>query len=178
MAVVYAFAGRMGSGKTTLTKALAKAVGCKRASFGDYVRHVVKGRGLKQTRENLQKIGTELLEQDRLGFCSEVLYHSGWTPGEPLVIDGLRHAETIELIQQLVSPLRLKIVYIKVDDGIRLERLSARGEGERDALSVAESHTSEQQVGTILAQRADLTIDGGGSIQESTRKIVEWIQNQ
>jgi dephospho-CoA kinase len=177
MAVVLAFAGRMGSGKTTLTTAVAEALGCKRASFGDYVRHVVKTRGLEQTRENLQTTGTELLEQDRPGFCSNVLRHSGWIPGEALVIDGLRHAETIDLIRRLVSPLRLRIVYLEIDDDTRLERLKARGEGEREALSLAEAHSSEQQVTSILAKRADLTIDCGDSVEESVRRVAEWVQN-
>jgi dephospho-CoA kinase len=178
MAAVLAFAGRMGSGKTTLTIALAEVLGCKRASFGDYVRNVVKARGLEETRENLQKIGTGLLEQDRLGFCSEVLRHAGWEPGEGLVLDGLRHAETIDLLRQLVSPLTFKIVYLEIDDGIRLERLGARGEGEREALSLAEAHSSELQVTTVLARLADLTIDSGSSVQETVRRVVEWAQNQ
>jgi dephospho-CoA kinase len=178
MAAVLAFAGRMGSGKTTLTTALVQALGYRRASFGDYVRHVVKGRGLEQTRENLQTIGTELLEQDRLGFCSAVLQHAGWEPGEALVIDGLRHAETIDLIGQLVSPLVVKIVFLEIDDDIRLERLRARGDGTRESLTLAEAHSSEQQVTSILARRADLTIDNGDSVQESVRRVVQWVQNQ
>jgi len=178
MASVLALAGRIGSGKTTLTTALARVLECKRASFGDYVRHVVMTRGIEPTRENLQKIGTELLEQNRLRFCSEVLHHSGWTPGEALVIDGLRHAETIDLIQQLVSPLRLRIVYLEIDDDIRLERLGARGEGEREALFLAEAHSSEQQVTSILARQADLTIDSAAPVRECVRRVVEWAQNQ
>ena len=178
MVAVLAFAGRMGSGKTTLTTALARAFGCKRASFGDYVRHVVKARGFEQTRENLQKIGTELLEQDRLRFCSDVLHHAGWTPGEALVIDGLRHAETISLIRQLVSPLGLRIIFLEIDDDIRLERLEARGDGEREALSLAEAHSSEQQVISVLARQADLIIDSGDSVQESVRRVVEWARCQ
>jgi hypothetical protein len=133
---------------------------------------------LEQTRENLQTIGTELLEQDRFGFCSAVLDHAGWTPGEALVIDGLRHAETIDLIRHLVSPLSLKIIYLDIDEDIRQERLRARGEGAREALSLVESHSSEQQVTSILAGRADLTIDGGNSIQESVNKLLAWIPNQ
>jgi dephospho-CoA kinase len=178
MAMVLAFAGRMGSGKTTLTTALAEALGCRRASFGDYVRHVVKALSLEQSRENLQRIGTELLEQDRLAFCNKVLLHSGWKPGDALVLDGLRHAETVDLMRQLVSPLMLKIVYIEIDDDIRLKRLEARGEGEGEALALAQAHSSEQQVTSILAELADLTVDGSEPVQESVRRIVEWSQNQ
>jgi dephospho-CoA kinase len=178
MAAVFAFAGRMGSGKTTLTTALAEALGCRRASFGDYVRHVVNARGMEQTRENLQRIGTELLEQDRLAFCNRVLLYSGWKPGDALVLDGLRHAETIDLIRQLVCPLMLKIIYLEIDDDIRLKRLEARGEGEGEALVLAEAHSSERQVTSILAGQADLTIDSSEPVQESVRRIVEWSQNQ
>ena len=178
MAAVLAFAGRMGSGKTTLTTALAEALGCRRASFGDYVRHVVKARGIEQTRENLQKIGTQLLEEDRLAFCNSVLLHSGWKPGDTLVLDGLRHAETFAWIRQLVCPLLLKIVYLEIDDDIRLKRLEARGEGEGRSLDLAEAHSSEQQVTSILAGQADLTIDSGKPTQECVRRIVEWSQNQ
>ena len=178
MAAVLAFAGRIGSGKTTLTTALAEALGCKRASFGDYVRYVVNARGMPATRENLQRIGTDLLEHDKLVFCDAVLRYSGWTPGTSLVIDGLRHAETIDLICQLVSPLKFRIVYLEIDEDTRLERLGLRGEGGREALSLAESHSSEQQVISILARRADLIVDGGNSIQESVHRIVEWIRSQ
>ena len=178
MAIVLAFAGRMGSGKTALTTALAQALGCRRASFGDYVRHIVKARGIEQTRENLQTVGTDLLEKDRLAFCKEVLSHSGWTSGDALIIDGLRHAETIDLIRQLISPLKLKIVYIEIDEDVRLKRLGARGEGERETLILAEAHSSEQQVASVLAQLADLTIDGGDPVHESVRSVEKWIQNQ
>jgi len=176
MAFALAFAGKIGSGKTALTTALAQALECKRASFGDYVRQVVESRALEQTRENLQRIGTEILEHDRFAFCDAVLRHAGWKRGDGLLIDGLRHLETIDPLQQLVDPARLKLVYIEISDGTRLERLQARGEGNPDALAVAEAHSSEKQVAGILAPRADLIVDGGDPIYENVRRVLEWLR--
>ena len=172
-----AFAGKIGSGKTTLTTALAAEIGCKRASFGDYVRYVVDQRGLEQTRENLQNIGTEVLELDRRIFCTNVLQHVGWRRGDSIVIDGLRHSETIDLLQELVSPAKLKIIYVTIDDDIRLDRLGVRGDGDRRALTTAESHSSEKQVNSVLAYRADLVIDGGMPIADNVRRIIDWVKD-
>ena len=175
MAFALAFTGKIGSGKTTLTTALARELGCRRASFGDYVRHVVNRLGLDENRENLQRVGTELLERDRLEFCGAVLSHSGWTAGESVVLDGLRHEETIEPIQGIVQPAHLEIIFVEIDEQTRLNRLGIRGDGDRRALSLADSHSSEGQVSFILAQRADLIVRGDDPVEANIEYIKNWI---
>jgi dephospho-CoA kinase len=177
MSIVLAFAGKIGSGKTTVTKALAAVLRCQRVSFGDYVRDVVSQRGLAQTRETLQLVGTELLERDLRGFCREVLVSCGWKSGEMLMIDGLRHAETIEPIRQIVKPADLKIVFLALDDQIRRERLVLRDNGDEAAITRAEDHSSERQVG-FLAERADLVIQGSQPVSEIVGQITKWIKCQ
>lgn len=178
MTLVLAFAGKIGSGKTALSGAVSEALGWRRASFGDYVRHVVSGRGLMETRENLQRIGTELLEADMFEFCRRVLTHSGWSNGEPLIIDGLRHAETAPLISQIVEPAEMRIIYIDIDQQSRLNRLTRRGEGDPLLLTLAEQHSSELQVGSILRGMADLILDGRRPIPESTASVLQWVKKQ
>jgi dephospho-CoA kinase len=178
MKAVLAFAGKIGSGKTALTTALAHKLGCKRASFGDYVRHVVNSRGLRETRETLQRVGTELLEEDMYRFCGAVLRHAGWIPGETLMLDGLRHAETIDPLQRLVHPLALKIVYLEIDDETRLRRLGLRGGGDRATLSSAERHSSELQVATKLAVEADLVINGVDTIESNVCRVLDWMEHR
>ena len=126
MPQVIAFAGKIGSGKTTITKSLADALAWPRASFGDYVRKVVHERGLKETREILQSVGTEILRADPPGFCNSVLASSGWEPGQSLLIDGLRHVETIEIIGRLTQGAPLRIVFVRIGEKARLRRLEER----------------------------------------------------
>jgi dephospho-CoA kinase len=127
MAIVVAIAGKIGSGKTTITKSLAKLLQWPRAGFGDYVRAVARKRGESQAREHLQELGTQLLRNDPREFCKAVISSAEWRPGEGLIIDGLRHAETIGIIRELVSPAVLKIVLISVPEETRFQRLKERG---------------------------------------------------
>lgn len=170
-----AFAGKLGSGKTTVTRSLAEALGWPRAGFGDYVREAVSRQGLEGTRENLQKIGSQLLNKDPEQFCASVLLSCGWKAGHNLIIDGLRHVETIEIIRRLAYPAALKIVFISVSESTRLERLQRRGECD---VATADRHSSEQQVGSAVYSRADLVIDGDRPLGSIIVELTEWIRNQ
>src|SRR5687768_882062 len=97
-------AGGIGSGKTELSKALVAKLGWRRAAFGDYVRTVAHDRGLGDERDVLQQLGETLLKQDAAGFCRAVLANAEWRQGEPLVLEGVRHAEVLELIRTIVAP--------------------------------------------------------------------------
>lgn len=178
MAIAIAVAGRIGSGKTTVTKSVALSLGWPRASFGDYVRAVAKERGLPQTRTQLQELGTSLLRSDPPQFCAAVLHHSGWRLGENLIIDGLRHAETIPIIRGLVAPAPLKIVLISVPEETRLKRLAARGDGDKDSVASVEAHSSEQQVASALGDFADFIVNGDHSVEAVAQGLCEWIRNQ
>ena len=178
MPLAVAIAGRMGSGKTTLALAISTAFGWPRASFGDYVRSEVMKRGLSLSRNNLQVIGTELLEADVPLFCSRVLAGSGWRPGQGLVIDGLRHSETIDPICKLIYPLPLKIVLIEVDDLIRKARLAQKGESGEIAVREADAHSSEKQVATTFERLADLIVDGSQTPGSIFKEVAEWIGEQ
>jgi dephospho-CoA kinase len=178
MPLVVAFTGKIGTGKTTITKSLAEALGWPRASFGDYVRKVVREQGLPETRYNLQRVGTKLLRSDARGFCNSVLSSCGWSPGQSLIIDGLRHAETIGIIRGIVEPASLKIVFVSVPDATRLKRLRERGEGNMGTVQDAERHSSEQQVNSVLRSSADLMIEGDKPVGTIIRQLAEWVNDQ
>jgi dephospho-CoA kinase len=173
-----AFAGKIGSGKTAVSIALAKTLGWSRSSFGDYVRVQTQERGLPTNRHNLQLVGTELLRDDIRSFCHSVLRSSGWTKGHNLVIDGLRHVETIEIIRELVHPAKLRIIFVDVSDATRIQRLRQGRLDEYDGLAKAESHSSEQQVVAIRQSWADLIVDGEKPIQAIIEELSTWLTQQ
>lgn len=177
MASVIAFAGKIGSGKTAISTAVSRELGYKRASFGDYVRHIASARGLELTRETLQSVGTELLQADTFEFCRNVLAYSGWFGGEPLVIDGLRHVETIPVLNQLLGPTKLQIVYMEIDEQSRFERLGICGESQLARLSLVDAHSSEQQLAS-LHDIADLIVDSRKPIEDCVGSVLEWMAKQ
>ena len=169
-----AFAGKLGSGKTTVTRSLAEVLEWPRAGFGDYVREAARKQGVEGTRENLQAVGSQLLDSDPGAFCASVLLGCGWKAGQNLIIDGLRHVETIEIIRKLVFPAALKIVFISVPEPTRLERLRQRGESD---VVTAERHSTEQQVSSAVYSCADLVIDGNRPLRSIVAELTEWIAN-
>jgi dephospho-CoA kinase len=178
MVMAVTFAGKIGSGKTTITKSLAKTLGWPRVGFGEYVRSVARERGEPQTRKHLQELGTRLLADDPHQFCKAVLLSAEWRRGESLIIDGLRHVETIEIIREFVSPAILRIVLLSVPEQARIRRLKERGEGDALTIVEVEAHSSEQQVASGLSAFADLSIDGDKKNDAVVSEIAAWIRNQ
>jgi len=174
--VVVAFAGGIASGKSTLSMGIANTLGWARVSFGDYIRHVARSRGLECSREALQNVGSALIAQGWDEFCRSVLMQGGWEPGQPLIIDGIRHTEAVAVLRQLVAPSELLLVFIALDDRTREVRMRQRGVADPEKLRRVEEHPTEVQVRTVLPDMADLTVDGSRSTEDLLREIVIWIQ--
>ena len=174
--LVICFAGRIGSGKSTLSSEVAKSLGWRRASFGDYLRTLAKSSGLDDnSREVLQYLGASLIEKGVDDFCRAVLTHYGWNAGEPLIIDGIRHAEVVESLRKLVAPLELRMVFLDVEDEQRLKRLKAQDERTIENLALVERHVTEQQVKDLLPDLADLRLSSNRPVSELVSTLVNWI---
>jgi dephospho-CoA kinase len=177
MPQVIAFAGKIGSGKTTITKSLADALGWSRASFGDYVRKVVRERKLEESRVVLQRVGTELLRADPRDFCRLVLVTAGWRAGQDLLIDGLRHEETIEIIRQLTQAETVQVVFVRISEEVRLGRLVGYEESDPSCRAIVEAHSSEAQVTSNLAKSANFAVDNDGPLPGTISEILKWIDS-
>lgn len=174
--LVLAFAGKIGSGKSTLSIQVAKALGWKRASFGDYIRTVARSEGLGESREILQELGSSLVKNPK-DFCRAMLAHFQWEAGEPLVIDGVRHAEIAEALRVIVAPIELRMIYLEVDEEIRLQRIREEDAAEAvpERMNRIESHSTEEQVSSRLPGLADLTVSVNRPADVVAREIVNWV---
>ena len=173
--LVLGFAGKIGSGKSTLSAEVAKALGWHRASFGDYLRNFAKSQGFDESREVLQELGASLVAKGTDEFCKAVLTHFQWNAGEPLVVDGIRHAEVVESLRRVVAPLELRLVFLEVNDNKRLERLRRIDQNMAQHMDLVESHSTEEQVKEGLAELADLHLSGDRPVSELVSTVVNWI---
>ena len=173
---VIAFAGPIGSGKSTVSVAIAEALGLSRASFGDHVRSVAKQRGLTQDRETLQLIGSELIENGWGPFCKAVLSQAGWKKGDSIIVDGIRHSEAIEALRQMTAPLKFILFFISIEEEDRQSRLMSKGIIDKREKSKVESHSTEAQVNS-LRSKASLVLDGTQPILELVRQIIGFISS-
>ncbi len=156
--IAAAFAGRIGTGKSSLSIALAADMHWKRASFGDFVRSIAEERGVVNSRHNLQEIGAELESSDAFAFCRDVLNFAGWISGEPVVIDGIRHVRVLEIVRELIAPIPLLFVYLDGEEQSRKARLLRRDGVDGASFVDAESHSTERDVASRLPELADLRL--------------------
>lgn len=158
--LVICFSGRIGSGKTSITEALAKALAWPRAGFGDYLRTLVAEQGADpDSREALQNLGQTLVDSDPDGFCRSVLHSVSFRPGGDLVLDGIRHVDVLSRIRGLVAPSHTFLIHLAVDDASARQRTENRPGSILD-MARAEAHRVEADLRTFLPAVADRTVDG------------------
>ena len=173
--VVVAFAGPIGSGKSTLSGQVSCRLGWPLASFGAYVRKAAQAYGCDKSRKDLQLTGDFFIDRGWKAFCEEVLADANWRPGSSLVVEGIRHVEALEMLKGIVIPSKLCLVYVSLGDRERKTRLKATSNDEHLKLEEFELHPTEQQVRTTLFARADLVVDNSHPVDKVTDEIVSWI---
>jgi cytidylate kinase len=173
--MIVAFAGGLGSGKSTLSSSVATALGWPRTSFGTYVRSVAAVRELPDDREALQELGAELMRTiGPDGLTEATLKTVGWNSGDDIVLDGVRHEAVLEAVCSLAPCI---FVFIAVSRPVRAERLALEGRLDDD-LAHVEQHSTEAEVESRLRPRADLVLDGTGSVEVLTAKVVEFVRGR
>lgn len=159
-AIVLGFSSRMGSGRRHLSKLFATALAWPRVSFGEYIRRIAREQGLGESREALQELGESFIKSDCEKFCQDVLQQAIWKPGEPLIVDGIRHKEVEEILARLVKPSILRSIFVDVDEAVRLIRLYEEDITDPERLERVEAHSTEAEVKNLLPSTADARLDG------------------
>jgi hypothetical protein len=108
-------------------------------------------------------------------FCKGVLEDSGWNEGEGVVIDGVRHIEAMKTLTTLVRPLDLYLLYVKVDEVTRTQRLSS-GSGVAVDVRELDAHETELQVPSELRRKADLELDGALGSGQLVKSVISWLK--
>jgi cytidylate kinase len=174
--IVLALSGKIGSGKTTLSQQVADALGWKRASFGEYVRAHAKSQGLDEnSRDVLQAVGQRLVDKDPVDFCRAVLAHFGWTSGEPLVIDGVRHVVVVDALRKIVAPLDLRVVFVDVSEKTRLKRIQDTDRDVASRMSEIETHATEREVPSVVRDLAARRVEGDRPVKDVVQDILAWV---
>ncbi len=178
-ALIIAFSGLIATGKSELSRSVAAALRWERVSFGDYIRSMARQRNMDPIRRNLQTLGEAIiLEQGWDSYCHSVLKQIGWTPGQPVVLDGLRHSEALDSLKRIASPMEVVLVLLESPDDVRQSRLSARDACTHDELEQLDTHSTEVQVSGILRTLADLILDSNKPITELTSTVIDWLRER
>jgi len=166
------FAGRIGCGKTQVSKAVASALGFRWNSFGSTLKNIAGERGLPITRQDLQVLGERMVATEPEELCRRVLVEAKPFGSQPIVIEGLRHRHIREVLLRLLIPQLLVVVYIDLPDDLRLERLRVR-DGLTDAeVRKMEEHSTEIQVAAEIRSISDHIVDNSGVLSATVAAII------
>lgn len=159
-------AGPSGSGKTTLAKKLHDELHIPPVSFGDVVRAAAPP---DATRETLEHVGQQLIDQGWDSFCEAVLAH---TPqdAEIVTVDGIRHLAAVHTLRKLLHPKSL-LIYVSASPPQVRRRTADRPAGRQPV-----PHSQMDQEATQLTAIADLVLPRDwtpGSAVSSIRKAMD-----
>lgn len=158
MTLLLCFSGQIGSGKSSVSRAVAARLGWPQAGFGDFLRaEILREAGDYHSREALQNLGQRLVKADAEGFCRSVLAAGGFSPGVDFVVDGVRHVEIFRTLARIAEPSTARLLFLSADEAHRLERIADRGDENDFARAV--THPVEAELRDQLPSIAHAVVD-------------------
>lgn len=142
-------AGKIASGKSTVTQTIAQHIGFPYISYGGILRHYSRENGLPQTRESLQALGQNTVNQygykGFVDWAMEYSSHIAWDG--PLIVDGVRHPLVYERILEIFPEAIL--IYCDCDEETQIKRIEVRDGLERDKILEIISHETEKHISEL-----------------------------
>lgn len=176
--IAVGFSGKIGSGKSTLSKLVTTRLGWQYVSFGDYVRATAIKLGLDASkRDVLQELGVNLINEGWDKFCISVLNAANCNIDKPFIIDGIRHHECVITLKRIITPMDFKLIFVDISETIQEQRIIERGIEPLDNLKKIQEHSTEIQVNSFIRNMSDLVIDGSEPIDKLENTIISWIFN-
>lgn len=176
--IIITIGGKIGSGKTTLSKYLNESLNIPNASFGDYIRKVAEKENKSMDRETLQKLGDRLISEGVTKFCLKFLNYAKWSNGRSLIIEGVRHKEVLFTLRELTYSDRFLFIYVSIDEKTRKQRIIAKNKNLFDNLDYIERHPTEIQVQNNLINQADIIISNEQEISQTGMNLIKDINQR
>jgi dephospho-CoA kinase len=169
------FAGKLGSGKTELSRRVADQLHARWRSFGATLRQYASVHGLSTDRESLQSLGADFVKNHPEELCQLLLADIESASGELVVIDGLRHAHIFRILERFLAPGSVVCIYVEIDEARRLERLQTRDGLTNEDLAKLDRHSTEIELPTQIRELADYIVNSSGPLDVTMQSVLNWI---
>jgi cytidylate kinase len=180
MSLLVCFSGQIGSGKSSVSAAVAEALGWRRTGFGDYLRsEITRLGGNPDSREALQDLGQKRVDEDPKSFCRDVLIAGGFKPGDNFVVDGVRHVSIFDILVAECKPTHTRLLFLGAVETTRIGRVQTRDDAQDFAR--ATTHRVEAELGDTLPQRADGVVNAEQPldrvVSDCLKLITGWLES-
>jgi dephospho-CoA kinase len=178
--LILGLAGEMGSGKGTTAEYFVQKYEGKTHRFSTMLRDILDRLYLPQSRENMQKLSTELRATFGEELLAKVMTDDVKLDAVDLIIiDGIRRTADIKYLRELSH---FKLIYIETDIEKRYERIHTRSENADDTNKTFEQFSKDQEDESEsqikeLKGVTDFLVNNNGSFEELYNQIEEIIKS-
>jgi len=168
MTLYIGLAGRIGSGKTVVSKHLQDNYGANERRFSEILEEILGTLRFPIKREYLQKLGKVLREEFGHGILVEVMKKKlEEETSDAIVVDGVRYENEVDMLRSLEDSI---LIFVSAPSELRYERVVKRGTRGEAAISYDdflknEEAATEREVGAVEKQ-ADFILENVGTIEE------------
>ncbi len=169
----FGLAGRIASGKTTVSEYLNKQYDFEILRFRDIIVDALRDKGKEINRENMQKTGREIDELLGPKLFSELLLCRAGGSSNKYVIDSIRHVKIHLALKEMLGNYFL--LFVDCDEVRRNLRLRQRDGRDKDLLSL-ENHPVEQE-SDHLRKHADHVLINNQELPDLYKKLDEIVRS-
>lgn len=181
--MIFGVTGLYASGKDTVAQVLQEN-GFFHISLSEFIREEAKKRKMKDTRENLMKLGNQLRQEHGHGVLARwAIQKMEWDKN--YVVTSVRNPVEVEVLR---TKTNFALINVYASEKTRWQRMQDRKKTEKrnDDLDTfkefqenerKESSTDpgKQQVNTVI-QMADITINNDGAIEQLKQKVQKMLK--
>ncbi|RLI93764.1 MAG: hypothetical protein DRO94_04460 [Candidatus Altiarchaeales archaeon] len=178
MKLVIGLTGRMGSGKTSVSKYLSRKYGASEMRFSQILMDILDRLYLEHRRENLQKLG----ECVRKALGMDVIVNAFENDlrnenSDIIVVDGIRYKNEVDMLRRFRDNV---LIFIDAPARLRYERCRKRGEKGESSINfkeflMAEKRETERYIDEI-GEVADYRIENIGTLEDLYQKVDEIME--
>ncbi len=166
-------AGRIGSGKTTVSKHLQDKYDANERRFSEILEEILGTLRFPIKREYLQKLGKVLREEFGHGILVEVMKKKlEEETADAIVVDGVRYANEVDMLRSLKDSI---LIFVSAPPELRYERVVKRGTRGEAAISYDDFLKNEEAATEreleIVEQQADYVLENVGTIEELLQNL-------
>jgi len=168
------FCGDMGTGKTTLSREVARRLEGNAICFGDYVRFRAAEQNVVANRGNLQDLGQQLFDESGSTIFVESVLE--WAQPETFIhiFDGVRHVDVWLALQKMYVTSSLIFLHLPEDQNEqRLKKASNGGPVDKRH----KDHIVESQSLQLQAM-ADVSIATSPSVEICASQIEKYLRGE
>lgn len=174
-----AIVGGIGSGKSEVSRIIARSTGYKYISTREIVSRLIDEIDFKNSnRAQFQEKATTFISQSgSTKILANEIFREVVDAEEKAIIDGIRNIETYERLKSLCPKIMLIYIETSRDKAYEFFKLRSKRDISINEFREAVSHDIEKEI-PLFKHRADVYIFNGENIKKLTDKILKWVNEK